>query len=137
MQHSGILLLEGQNLTANLPGHADPVQQSEHDKQRDHIAAQLIEHRVVVDHRAKGHLHDGGQQNDHQGVGQGVDDIHQSHDEHIHLAAAVARDGAHGNADNQHDQAGEEAHAQRDPGAVAALAITTLSPISQLCATCT
>ena len=57
-------------------------------------------------------LQDGSEQDDHQRIGQGVDDIDDAHDDEVDLAAEIACDGADRHADDQHDKAREEADGQ-------------------------
>ena len=112
-----LLLTQGENLAADQAGHGHPVQHAEDDEKADDVAADLFQGGAGQG-RAQGQLQNACQKNDHQHVRQRVDDIHDAHDDQVDLSAAVARDGAHGHADEQDDDAGKEADGQRNARAV-------------------
>ena len=107
------LLTQGENLAADQAGHGHPVQDAENDEKADDVAADLLQ-RGSRQSRSQGLLQDAGQKDDHQHVRKRIDDVHDAHDDQVDLSAAVARDGAHGHADEQDNDTGEEAHRQRD-----------------------
>src|SRR5699024_8073977 len=95
--------LQGQDLAAHDTGHADPVQQRKHDEDADQVGAQGLQpaeagHRSqTLQRRFQGEA----QQNNQQNIGDGVDDIGDTHHDHIHPAAEEGGDGAIDGADNQ------------------------------------
>ena len=112
-----LVLLDGQNLTAHQTGHAHPVQQAEHDEQREHVGAQFREHRAG-DGGAQRFSQDHRQQYDHQQVRQRIDDVADTHHHKVHLAAGVTGDGAVEHADDHDQDAGEQTNGQGHAGAV-------------------
>ena len=111
------IVLNGQDLAADQPCHADPVQQAEDGEHGQHVrpdagqdgalkalAQQLIQHHGEQDH--------------HQGIRKGVDNIHDAHHDQVRLPSGIAGDGPVEQADEQHDQRGEEADSQGDAGTV-------------------
>ena len=111
------LLAQGQDLAADESCHRDPVEDGEDDEEADDVAADLGQRRAV-ELVADRDLQDRGEQDDHQRIGQGVDDIDDAHDDEVDLAAAVACDGADRHADDQHDEAREEADGEGNARAV-------------------
>ena len=70
--------LDGEDLSAHQARHADPVQKAKDHKEAEHVGAHLRKHRAlkgVAQHLIEHH----GKEDDHEGVGQGVDNIDDAH----------------------------------------------------------
>ena len=111
-----LLLLDGEDLAAHLPGHGDPVEKAEHDEDGNHARAEPCHQRPL---RACDPVLDGDREQNHdQNVRQGVDDIDNAHHHHVHHPAEIAGDGAVDDADDNDDQRREDADQQRNARAV-------------------
>jgi hypothetical protein len=102
---------EREDLAPDQTGHADPIKQSEDDEDRDHAVpnwpkkpgcgvpkTSLKTTEIKMMRRYP----------------EGINDIDDSHHDHIDLAAEEAGDGAIDAADDQNDDGGEEANNQAD-----------------------
>ena len=96
-----VTLLEGHGLGAGDTGDRGPGEQTQNADQCCHAG---FEEGVQNDHQQHG--------------GQRQEDIGKAHEQHIQLAADIAREDADGGADTDGDQHGREADQQRDAAAV-------------------
>ena len=111
------VVLDGQDLTADQPRHAHPVQQAEDGKHGKHVrpdtgqdsTLQALAQQLIQYH---------GKQNHHQGIRQGIDDIHNPHHDQVRFPSGIAGNGPVQQADEQHNQRGKETDRQGNPRTV-------------------
>ena len=114
-----LALLQRQDLGADDTRHADPVQQGKDDEDGHHVGAELLHPAEAgLGGQALQRFLDGhGQQDDEQDVGDGVENIGNTHHDVIDPAARKCGDGAVGRTDEQDQHRGQQADRQGDAGA--------------------
>ena len=111
-----LVFLDREDLAANEPRHADPVEKAEDNEHRDHVRAQRRERGAGFEYQ---HLiEDRRQQNDDQHIGKRIDDIDDTHEDEVDAPSRIARDTADDHADDEHDDARKKADDERDSRAV-------------------
>ncbi|MPM09153.1 hypothetical protein SDC9_55469 [bioreactor metagenome] len=110
------LLLDGENLAPDLAGHTDPVKHSEYNKNRNHSRPEpQHDNALRLLHKA---ANDDRKQNNDEHIGQGVNDIDNTHHEEVDPAAEKARNRSVQNADDDDDDGSHHANGKRNTGAV-------------------
>ena len=117
-----LLLLELEDLAPDDPGHGHPIEGAKGDEHGDHVGSHRVEQ--GPDDAGGGSqtlgkplLQHHGDQQDHQHLGHRLNDLHDPLHDRVHHPSGIAGDGAVDSADDQHQQGGEHAYQQGDPGA--------------------
>ena len=114
-----LALLQDQDLAADDTRHAYPVQQSKDDEDGDHVGAKGLHPLEAglgsqcIQRIFQGHA----QQDDQQNIGDGVQNICNTHHDIIHPAAGKGRNRTIGGADDQHQHRSDQTDGQADAGA--------------------